>query len=36
LSGPDTWVTKRTGHIGYSLGPKGLWSGCRVLSSRST
>ena len=27
---------QRTGHMGYTFGPKGLSRGCRVFSSRST
>jgi hypothetical protein len=31
-SSPETWVTERTGDIGYTFGPKGLLRGCRVFS----
>jgi hypothetical protein len=35
-SGPGTYVTDRTGHIGYTFGPNGFARGCKVFSSRST
>lgn len=31
----DRCFTERSGEIAYSFGPKGLFKGCRVLSSRS-
>ena len=33
--GPKTSFTERSEDIVYTLGPKGLFSGCRVFSSRS-
>ena len=32
---PERSFTERSGDIAYTLGPKGLSKGCRVLSSRS-
>ena len=34
-SGPDTWVTQRTGYIGKTFGPKGFSSGSNTRVSRS-
>src|SRR6202521_5161485 len=34
-SGPDTWVTERTGYIGNNLGPNGFSSGSSTRVSRS-
>ena len=36
LSVPETWVTERSGDMGYTFGPKGFSRGCKVFSSRST
>jgi hypothetical protein len=33
--GPKTSFTERSEDMVYILGPKGLFSGCRVFSSRS-
>ena len=35
MSVPETWVTERSGDIGYTFGPKGFSRGCKVFSSRS-
>ena len=35
LYGPKTSFTERSEDILYTLGPKGLFKGCRVFSSRS-
>jgi hypothetical protein len=35
LSVPETWVTERSGDMGYTFGPKGFCRGCKVFSSRS-
>jgi hypothetical protein len=32
---PERSFTKRSGEIVYALGPKGLFKGCRVFSSKS-
>jgi hypothetical protein len=34
-SGPDTWVTQRTGHMGDTFGPNGLSSGSSTRVSKS-
>jgi hypothetical protein len=34
-SGPDTWVTKCTGYMGNTFGPKGFSSGSKTLVSKS-
>src|SRR5437660_12448891 len=35
VSVPETWVTERSGDIGYTFGPKGFSRGCKVFSSKS-
>jgi len=35
MSVPETWVTERSGDIGYTFGPKGFCKGCKVFSSKS-
>ncbi len=35
VSVPETWVTERSGDIGYTFGPKGFSSGSNSLVSRS-
>ena len=34
-SGPETWVTLRTGYMGNTFGPKGFSSGSNTRVSRS-
>ena len=33
--GPERSFTERSGEIVYTFGPKGLFKGCRVFSSKS-
>jgi hypothetical protein len=35
VSGPETWVTLRTGYMGNTLGPNGFSSGSSTRVSRS-
>jgi hypothetical protein len=35
MYGPETSFTERSEDMVYTLGPKGLFKGCRVFSSRS-
>jgi len=35
LYGPERSFTERSGEIVYTFGPKGLFKGCRVFSSKS-
>ena len=34
-SGPETWVTQRTGYMGNTFGPNGFSSGSSTRVSRS-